>query len=54
MDRELTLEKVEELGFPSWRHLQKLEAGKNFTLSTLHRLSLVYEMSPSEILKGLR
>lgn len=49
----MTLEQVEELGFPSWRHLQKLEAGKNFTILTLMKICKVYGMSPSEILKGL-
>jgi transcriptional regulator with XRE-family HTH domain len=48
-----TLEETEEHGWPSWRHLQKIEAGKNITLVTLLALSKLYNMSPSDILKGL-
>lgn len=34
-----TLEMVEEKGFPSWRHLQRIETGKNINIITLLRLS---------------
>lgn len=53
LKRGLTLEQVEERGFPSWRHLQKLEAGKNFTMVTLAKLGEAYGMNLSEILKGV-
>lgn len=46
-----TLEQVEEKGWPSWRHLQKIEAGKNVTIVTLYRLSKVYKIPLSEIFK---
>lgn len=45
-----TLEQTEEHGWPSWRHLQKIEAGKNVTVATLYKLSVVYKMSLKEIL----
>ncbi len=50
MQKGWTLEETEEHGWPSWRHLQKIESGKNITLSTLFRLSLVYKMTPKDIL----
>lgn len=43
-----TLEATEEHGWPSWRHLQKIEAGKNITLKTLHRLAVLYGVSPRD------
>jgi transcriptional regulator with XRE-family HTH domain len=38
-EKGLTLEEVEAKGYPSWRHLQKVEAGKNVTLETLLKLA---------------
>ncbi len=29
LEKGWTLEQTEEHGWPSWRHLQKIEAGKN-------------------------
>ncbi len=51
--RGLTLERVEELGYPSWRHLQRVEAGSPSTMTTLFRIAKVLRVSPEEILKGL-
>lgn len=51
LKKGLTLEQVEERGFPSWRHLQKIEAGKNFTMATLLRLAETYRMRPSDLLE---
>jgi transcriptional regulator with XRE-family HTH domain len=48
-----TLEETEEHGWPSWRHLQKIEAGKNITLITLLAISKLYSIEPSDILKDL-
>jgi transcriptional regulator with XRE-family HTH domain len=52
-EKDLTLEDVEARGYPSWRHLQKVEAGKNFNVVTLYRLSRVYKMSLNEIMDGV-
>lgn len=48
-----TLEEAESHGWPSWRHLQKIEAGKNITLATLFRLAKLYKIKPSELIEGL-
>ena len=48
-----TLEQVEEEGWPSWRHLQKIESGKNVTILTLNKLSKIYKVSLSELLEDL-
>jgi len=49
----LTLEEVEEAGFASWRHLQRIESGKQpFTISTLYRVARALKVKPSELLKG--
>ncbi len=43
--RGWTLEETEEHGWPNWRHLQRIETGKNVTAATLFRLSKLYGMS---------
>jgi transcriptional regulator with XRE-family HTH domain len=48
-----TLEETEEHGWQSWRHLQKIESGKNITVETLFRLSKLYKMEAWEIIKGV-
>lgn len=49
-----TLEECENRGYPSWRHLRDVEAGiKNLSLSTLLRLANLYEVKPSDLLKGI-
>lgn len=53
LQRGWTLEQTEEKGFASWRHLQKIEAGKNFTMLTLRKICRVFGLSISELTKGL-
>lgn len=49
----MTLEEVEAAGYPSWRHLQKVEAGQPFTMTTLYRAAKALKVKPSEFLKGV-
>ena len=49
--RGWTLVQMEERGWPDWTHLQKIEAGKNFTIATLYRVAKVLQVSPSDLLK---
>jgi transcriptional regulator with XRE-family HTH domain len=52
--RGWTLEETEEHGWPSWRHLQRIETGhKNVTITTLKRVSHTIGISISELLKDL-
>ncbi|WP_347358446.1 helix-turn-helix transcriptional regulator [Bdellovibrio sp.] len=46
-----TLEDAEEHGWPNWRHLQKIEAGKNVTILTLRRAAELYGVDLSELFK---
>jgi transcriptional regulator with XRE-family HTH domain len=49
-----TLEDVEERGFPSWRHLQRIETGnKNVTIITLSKLAKIYKKTLSALLEGI-
>ena len=48
-----TLEQTEEHGWSSWRHLQKIESGKNITVQTLWKLSSVYKINLSVIFKEI-
>ena len=49
--RGWTLEDTEDHGFTAWRHLQKIESGKNFTITTLWRVSKMFRMKPWEVLR---
>lgn len=52
--KKWTLEECEGRGYPSWRHLRDIEAGKkNLSITTLLRLSNLYQVKPTELLKGL-
>jgi transcriptional regulator with XRE-family HTH domain len=51
--RGWTLEDCEEHGWPSWRHLQSIEAGKNINIKTLVNLANLFGVHPAEILEGL-
>ena len=51
--RGWTLEETEEHGWSSWRHLQKIEGGKNITLHTLIKVANLYGLHPSELTKDL-
>lgn len=50
-DRKWTLEKAEEMGFPSWRHLQRIESGANFTILTLWKICRLFKISPADLFK---
>jgi hypothetical protein len=49
--REWTLEDTEEHGWRSWQHLQKIEAGKPITMSTLINLANLFGIHPSVFLE---
>lgn len=52
--RGWTLEGSEELGYPDWSHLKKIESGKKIIrVSTLLNLAKLFDMSLSELLKDL-
>lgn len=48
-----TLEETEEHGWPSWRHLQKIESGKNITVLTLKKIASVYKIDLSDLFSEL-
>lgn len=50
--KKMTLEDVEAAGYPSWRHLQKVESGQPFTMTTLYRVAKALKVKPSELLTG--
>jgi transcriptional regulator with XRE-family HTH domain len=52
-DKGWTLEQTEEHGWTSWRHLQKIEAGKNITVVTLIKLARLYKLPLAEIFKDI-
>lgn len=49
LNKGWTLEQTEEHGWPSWRHLQKIESGKNITLVTLKKLASVYKIKLTDL-----
>lgn len=51
LDRNWTLEKAEEQGTISWRHLQRIESGANFTIETLWRLCKLFKIKPADLFK---
>lgn len=52
--KNLTLEDMEERGFPTWQHWQKIEAGqKDITLSTLIRIARALRIKSSELLQDI-
>jgi cytoskeletal protein RodZ len=51
LEKGWTLEDVEEHGWNDWRHLQKIESGKNCTVLTLAKLARIYKISLSELMK---
>lgn len=53
LEKGWTLEETEEKGWSNWRHLQKIETGKNITLVTLRKLSILYKIELSKIFEGL-
>ena len=49
--RGWTLEQTEEHGWTNWRHLQKVEAGKNITVATLWRVAKFLKTTPAKLLE---
>lgn len=45
-----TLEECEEHGWTSWRHLQRIESGKNVTIISLVRVADLYGVSLAKLL----
>ena len=52
-DRGWTLEDCEEHGWPNWRHLQSIEAGKNITVSTIVNLCNLFGVHPSDLFRDI-
>lgn len=50
LERGWTLEQTEEHGWTSWKHLQKIEGGKNITLATLWNVARLLKVEPGELL----
>ncbi len=48
-----TLEETEELGWHDWKYLQKIESGRNITMSTFFKLCELYGARPEKVLKAL-
>lgn len=48
-----TLEQAEEYGWPNWRHLQKIETGKNITVVTLKKISELYKIELRDLFTDL-
>lgn len=48
-----TLEECEEHGWPSWKHLQTIEAGKNITIHTLVNIANLFGVSPKDLFEDL-
>lgn len=55
LERGWSLEEVEEHGWSHWQHLQKIESGKkNITLTTLRKISKLFNVSLSRLLECLQ
>lgn len=48
-----TLEETEDHGWHDWKYLQKIESGRNITMSTFLNLCELYGMRPEKLLKTL-
>ena len=53
LEKGWTLEDAEEHGWPNWRHLQKIETGKNLTVVTLRKVADLYKIKISQIFEDL-
>jgi transcriptional regulator with XRE-family HTH domain len=51
--RGWTLEETEARGWPSWRHLQRIESGKNITVLTLIAVCKLYGIKASKLLEDI-
>lgn len=49
LERGWTLEETEEHGSISWRHLQRIESGANFTMYTLFRICKLFKVKASDL-----
>ena len=55
LQKGLTLEQVEERGFPSWKHLQAIETGrKNLTITSFFRLTDALDVEPADLIRGIK
>lgn len=52
-ERGWSLEKCEEMGWPDWTHLQKIELGKNMTFQTLINIANLFGVHPTVLLEDL-
>jgi len=53
-ERDLTLERCEDLGFPSWRFLLQIESGDaNVTIQTLVNLANLFGVHPTVLLEDI-
>ncbi len=48
-----TLEETEEHGWHDWKYLQKIESGRNITMSTFFKICELYGVRPEKLLKSL-
>ncbi|MGE3610985.1 MAG: helix-turn-helix domain-containing protein [Bacteriovoracaceae bacterium] len=48
-----TLEQTEEHGWHDWKYLQKIESGRNITMTTFFNLCKLYGVRPERLLKSL-
>ena len=52
-EKGFTLEELEERGWASWRHFQKIERGKNINFTSLLRIAKVLDVPVEQLVKGL-
>jgi len=53
LEKKWSLEETEHHGWNDWKHLQKIESGKNITVVTLRKIAKLYKISQSKLLEGL-
>jgi len=53
MDKGWTLEETEDHGWHDWKYLQKIESGRNTTISTLIKLADLYSIKLFDLFKNL-
>ena len=46
-----TLENTEDHGWSNWQHLQKIESGKNVTLTTVFKICEVFNVKLTDLFK---
>ena len=50
LEKKMTLEDVESCGGPTWRHLIKIEHGKNHNVTTLMKVADALGVHPGKLL----